>query len=353
MAQLKTIQSLQAGRGLAALVVVFHHANSLGHAFSRDHGNSILLQNGYLGVDFFFVLSGFIIYHSTVGHGRTAAEYALARFRRVYLPYWPIGIGIALLYLAMPTLSAGDRVWSWVPTLTLLPVSSLPALPVAWTLKHEILFYAMFGLCFFTGRLVLGLSLWGIAIVAANLLGFGNNVPLNLLNLEFFMGMAIAILYRKGFGHWWLMLFAPFPAALWIYLGSSSANSVLVGLALALVILPVARLEAEGHLTIPRALTFLGAASYSIYLAHVVCVSAASRLVRGDSYWVITLVAAAVGIAGGLAYYFLVERRILRVAPGDRRHERLTGEEPPERSPSQPEEASPQSSAHHPKGRRA
>src|SRR5215213_8938349 len=133
MAQLKTIQCLQAGRGLAALAVVLHHADHAGSSFGKEHIYSPLLHLGYLGVDFFFVLSGFIIFHSTVGRGRSAADYAWARFRRVYLPYWPIGLAIGLLYVLFPAMSASERSWAWLPTLTLLPVSSMPALSVAWT----------------------------------------------------------------------------------------------------------------------------------------------------------------------------------------------------------------------------
>src|SRR5689334_3783110 len=142
MAHLKTIQSLQAGRGLAAFYVVLHHADLAAASFGASRTHVAFFANGYLGVDFFFVLSGFIIYQSTVGWQRTASDYAVARFRRVYLPYLPIGIGIALLYAMDPSLSEGNRSWSWLPTLTLLPVSSDTALSVAWTLKHEILFYS-------------------------------------------------------------------------------------------------------------------------------------------------------------------------------------------------------------------
>jgi peptidoglycan/LPS O-acetylase OafA/YrhL len=163
------------------------------------------------------------------------------------------------------------------------------------------------------------------------------------------MGIAIAMLYRADRGHWSLMLLATVPLALWIYLGESGRNSVLVGLSLAFIILPVARLEAQGRLSIPPLLTFLGAASYSIYLAHVVCVSAAARLVEGRPYWLITSFTAAAGIAGGLAYYFIVERSLLRVAPGDRRHQRLTGEEPLPAAFSEVVEASPRSSVRRPK----
>jgi len=330
MAQLKTIQSLQAGRGLAALAVVLHHADIAGHDFGRGSIHSPLLAHGYLGVDFFFVLSGFIIYHSTAGADRSAKQYAWARLRRVYLPYLPIGVGMALLYVVFPQLSQGNRNWSWLPTLTLLPVSSATALSVAWTLKHEMLFYAVFGVLYFGRRLGFGLLLWAIGIVAAAVAGIQNVVPLALINLEFLMGIGIAVAYRARGGHPALLMFAPFPFILWILLGASRDWSVLVGLSFALIILPIAQMEANGRFTVPRLLTFLGAASYSIYLAHDLFISIAARLFRDQPYWLVLAGTAAAGLAGGLVYFFVVERPALRIAPGDRRHQRLTGEEPSE-----------------------
>ena len=51
-----TIDSLQAGRGLAALAVVLLHASIAAKAFAGWAAGLTVLQYGYLGVDFFFVL---------------------------------------------------------------------------------------------------------------------------------------------------------------------------------------------------------------------------------------------------------------------------------------------------------
>ncbi len=58
-----TIQTLQAGRAVAALAVVFFHAAISTDTFTNGMPQSIrwIAGFGYLGVDFFFVLSGFII----------------------------------------------------------------------------------------------------------------------------------------------------------------------------------------------------------------------------------------------------------------------------------------------------
>ena len=56
-----TLESIQVARGLAALAVVFYHASLL---FTQKAGLNIFSgigKYGYMGVPFFFVLSGFII----------------------------------------------------------------------------------------------------------------------------------------------------------------------------------------------------------------------------------------------------------------------------------------------------
>lgn len=66
------------------------------------------------------------------------------------------------LYAVMPGFSAsGGRDFSLVSSLLLLPANQPPALTVAWTLVHEIQFYAVFLLFFISGRLLtVFLVLW-------------------------------------------------------------------------------------------------------------------------------------------------------------------------------------------------
>jgi exopolysaccharide production protein ExoZ len=288
------IKSLQAGRGIAALAVLLHHAAQT----QIDSGSTIpglaLFLPGSLGVDFFFVLSGFIICHSTLGRDKTPRSYALARFRRVFLPYLPAGLAFALLLLVVPS----AHHWSWLPTLTLLPFGGAPALPPAWTLQHEMLFYFVFGFFYFAGLLPLGLAAWLIAILLGpDILAFKG------INLEFFFGIAACLLYRRGKAHPLLMLLAI--PALWAE--AHYGARIFVGLAAAFLMAPLAQLEKSRGLPVPDLLILLGAASYSIYLIHYPVIAAMNRL--GLNFAPLT---ACAGLGAGLAYYFLVERRVIR-----------------------------------------
>jgi peptidoglycan/LPS O-acetylase OafA/YrhL len=305
-----TIYSLQAGRALAALAVVALHSSLAVEGFGQRVPLSPILKNGYLGVDFFFVLSGFIIYHSTAGRGRTPQEYAWARFKRVYLPYLPIGVAMALLYTFIPGVSAGGREWSWLPSVTLLPVTANPALSVAWTLKHEILFYTVFGALYFTRTLVPGLVIWAGLIVVNAFAGM-KNVPLALINLEFLMGIIAAILYRTRRAHWLMLVVSAGALWLWWMLGEKHEYSLLIGLAVACAIPVVALWETDGNLTVPPWLIFLGAASYAIYLVHGPIVSVAIRLIRSFPWFVSLPLCFAISAAAGVGYYWFVERRLL------------------------------------------
>lgn len=302
----RVINVLQAGRAIAALAVVIHHSATAARDFVGPFTGLQLLRTGQLGVDFFFVLSGFIIYHSTVEKHHALGDYAWARIRRLYLPYWPVGIGLALAYLLLPEVSRSHRPWEWLPTLTLFP-DGMPALSVAWTLQNEALFYFLFGLFFFSGMLWLGLAAWALLILAFP----DSAIPFAMINLEFMMGIGAAVLYRRDFGHWLLLPFAVALVILWALQGVFEGHSPLIGLACACAILQLSLMENRGTIRIPRWLVFLGGASYALYLVHSSTISIIARIVPQNRPAILAAGIAA-SLAAGIAYYWFLERPLLR-----------------------------------------
>lgn len=81
------VQALDLLRLLAVLMVVFYHYGFWGPA---SHGVpqvalpalAAFSQYGFLGVPIFFIISGFVIAYSA--EGRTAIEFGIARFSRIY-----------------------------------------------------------------------------------------------------------------------------------------------------------------------------------------------------------------------------------------------------------------------------
>lgn len=316
------INTLQAGRFFAAMAVVFHHAVISVSAFVESPPRPVqfFLEYGYLGVDFFFVLSGFIIHYTMHLKPRPARKFAFDRLGRIFLPYWPVAIVLAIAYTSIPQLSDSGRAWSWISTVTLFPTSLPPALSVAWTLQHELVFYMVYAVLFFSGRIWLGLLIWGAGIVAGSALMLPDwpifKLILAPINLEFFAGVAAASLFlsdRTFRVHYSLLLSFGF-LLVFVLLGGNRAESWLVGLAIAVVLPWLCRTESAGKFTVPNWLVFGGAASYAIYLTHNPLLSLLSRIFAASGMgWFGALLASAILCTlAGMLYYVFWERPIMR-----------------------------------------
>jgi peptidoglycan/LPS O-acetylase OafA/YrhL len=291
------IDVLQAGRAVAALAVVVHHAAASTESFTKGIPPTLqwLASYGYLGVDFFFVLSGFIIYHT---RGKSLERYARSRLARIFAPYLPVGVGIALAYTFFPFVSAGNRQWSWWATLTLLPIGG-PALIVAWTLQYELVFYFVFGL--FYRRPVSGMVGFGVLAAIASL--WSREL---LLVVEFLFGVLAAVAIEKRWGKQPL-LFASAGFIIDCFLG----ERIVFGLTMAFLVVALVRAEASERLRTPQSLSFLGAASYSIYLVHNPLCALAARLF--DSWLFAFVSALLLGTIGGIAYHLWIEVPLLKL----------------------------------------
>lgn len=298
-----TVWSLQAGRGLAALAVLFFHAT---HAATTFSGEGQVFTYGARGVEFFFVLSGFIIYRvSRRRDGNWLGSFAYRRFARVFLPYLPVGIALGVIYTALPGLSADDRDWSWLPTLTLLPFGT-PALNPAWTLQHEVLFYGLMAGFLWLRHLAAGLVIWSVLIALYWLSGGDQtNVFLSPINLCFGLGVAAAALVERRWVRIW-------PAALAWSVFVVSGHYLAFALAVALTLPVLVKLEQAGRYRVPAWLGYLGTISYSLYLVHLPLVSVAARLAPG--WWETVLLGCCLSLVGAVAYHHSVELPLMRLA---------------------------------------
>ena len=320
------IQSLQVFRGFAALAVVAHHAVLSTGAFVGAVPAEIgsILGGGYLGVDFFFVLSGFIIMYTHMSDSPSIGNvrrYVAKRLVRIYPPYLPLSIGMLLLYAALPGVSeSGGRDYSLLSSLLLLPADLPPALSVAWTLVHEMQFYAVFLLFYLSGRWLAGFFvLWAVVILFSNITftptGWAR-YPLSLMNIEFMFGVLAAwIVTRSGsdvIPAGWLAAGATLAIAMLAWISPDNLRFVRLAFAfgLALIMVGFALLEKSRTLPWPATLLLLGDASYSIYLIHNPLLSVTQR-VAGKlelGSLVALLAGVVISVFAGLIYYMLIER---------------------------------------------
>lgn len=324
----RRLEWLEAMRGLAACWVLLHHAKQSVDAFIGPMNLAgQFIANGYLGVDFFFVLSGFIIAHSSnrlADSGRGLSDYAKARFIRIYAPYLPIGIAMLLVYILIPQLSAGNRQVGVFTSLTLLPSTAPVALSVAWTLVHEVIFYFVFSLFFVSRKLLLFVfAIWTAAISTSHLLelSFGREgwgYFLSPLNLCFILGTALYYIVKNGISRpisWALLWLASI--ALIVDAAQDSPSRWLAVFGFSGLIM-FATSEPAKNLSPGRWLILLGGASYAIYLVHNPVLSLSIRLVNrtmlASTPVVAFLTIILVSLLAGLLYHFAYERYAIKTA---------------------------------------
>ncbi len=281
------LESLQAGRGLAALAVLLFHINIIYTTeidmIDRPYP---ILNIGAAGVEYFFVLSGFIIgliHAGDIGQPEKFGRYALKRFIRIYPIFWIILTAFIFAKLAIGRPEASlDSGLSYFWSYALLPFAKEPPLVAAWTLSHELLFYAVFGLAILNKRVgSLVFLLWMTACAVSFLLigtGFTElQHPFGFLladyNLLFGFGVFAASQYRSLTvrGAWTLIGcgLITFVIAGYLMVGADLSNlELLFGGAAACVVPALVRLEELGCLSVHWSLCRLGDASYSIYLIH-------------------------------------------------------------------------------------
>lgn len=306
------------------MAVVAHHADLRTSAFvGASPLGATWMRHGALGVDFFFVLSGFIILHAHGDDsptGRSALRFATRRLARIFPGYWPISIALLLAYGALPSLSAaGGREYSLLSSLLLIPSNGPPALSVAWTLIHEMIFYTVF-LTFFVSRrlFVAGMAVWSVCNLASltrEVHGWHAYV-LSPLNLEFVLGMLAAAAVRrgiaKGVSPGLLVSAGLVLAGLALLLtddGSQGAVRVMFAFGVAVMVWGAAIMDQQNDIRYPRLLLYLGGASYAIYLVHNPLMSLSQRGLARLSlgWWPSYFVGVGLSILAGVVYYRFVE----------------------------------------------
>ena len=341
------LTTLQAGRGLAALAISAYHLTGL-LGEPRYLGVRIFESFTWradLGVDFFFVLSGFIILHAhrhDVGKPSLAGAYLLKRLIRVFPIYWLVTAVFTVLVMSGlgSVAEVPDSFTGWLSSISLMKfVSVSPPLKPAWTLFHEVGFYLVFGVLILNRRSgILILATWCLSIlVVMHSVSLAVDSPANTYlsyyNLHFAVGMGAFMLARmNGPASQQYALVGAFllTGSYWLDRSGRQFPALPLFYALGFGAMIVAAVKWELKSLSAVRLSFfamLGDASYSIYLSHEgfeglfakgAIRSGLSQHVSPQFVYLLILMAS---VACGCAVYIFVERPLLgflnrRVRPG-------------------------------------
>jgi exopolysaccharide production protein ExoZ len=335
---------VQALRGIAACAVVACHMTPFETKYlSGPAVTPAACQYGMAGVDLYFVLSGFIITTMCLGrfqrHGE-AGRFLTRRFLRIYPTYWVWCAAVLVVFALHPDLvNSGHGRPDVMRSILLLPQQNLPLLLVAWTLVYEVFFYLVFAaalrwlreadlpwaLLFWAAFVIAGQRLllptqatpWLNLVVSPLLLEFilGCVVALYVVRCSRMMGIACLLLGIGGFAAGTLMLAAqgaPFPFG-W-------GRVLIYGTASAAVIAGIVALERHDWRWVPRPLSRLGDASYSLYLSHVPVIAMIGVVVRRvlpatPPVMHVAVIAGTFGVAlaAGVLSFHLIEVPLLRI----------------------------------------
>ena len=335
-----TINELTSVRFFAALFVVLFHI----------HDDTPLLTNlptqfflkGYLGVDIFFILSGFILTHVYLRQWQDRrfryGQFMLNRFARVY----PLHLVMTLAFVALYALSSRFGVlgnaqgmdWGALP-FHLLALHGWGFLGhhawnfPSWSISSEFFAYLIFPLFLMMTRMGarIGLAVAIAALIAAFHLSGWLFRPFTALTFDFgivriafefglgvFVYLACANIAIGARATRWLLLAALLAFAGIAHVSRSNGDDIVLILLGGAIIFLLGELSRASGPSIMRAgpLVYLGEISYSIYMVHymaeLVFMGAVPRLLHTPGtipFWAWLCLLAMILIGAALSFHLI------------------------------------------------
>jgi peptidoglycan/LPS O-acetylase OafA/YrhL len=294
------LDGIQALRAIAAIAVVLFHTMSTfdDHRTSLPNWINGLIARGNIGVDLFFVISGFVITLSTfssVDGWRTSnspLSFWVKRFFRIAPAYWVVTI-VYIYYYPIVETGKIEKSLLFAPLSNdQAPYYGVPVLYVGWSLVYEMYFYLVFGaslffkkksafflISYFAATLVVIPIISGNGIhVSPEAAGFYRHayfaMATNPMVSEFLLGCGVAYLYRSVRDRVVsryvvaLLISSVILVLLCIETGPGGFSVVRHGVPFSALLLAVVLADYRHLIRVPRFAVYLGEISYGIYLVH-------------------------------------------------------------------------------------
>lgn len=333
----RSIHNIQMLRAVAAIVVVMHHMLPRYQAMGETvEIIDIISRWGFIGVDIFFVISGFIMAYTTFNKERSfsnAKIFFKHRLFRIYLGYWPFFLLmlLAFYYINPLKLDTLDILGSFL--LTNADMFKL-LLPVSWSLSYELYFYFLFLFTFFftVKKLYTLIPLFSLMILALVLIVFfDQGLPESFFYspfiLEFFAGVLL-YMYRDALMKYWMLPLSLLIIVLTYGYGISYETKnglfrvLTFGTGALFVVLLALILEEKRLYIAGKKIEALGNASYTLYLSHLIIIqvfyfSGLRAFFTRDGFlfpmlgWILLL---SLCVIFSLIYYQKIERPIYQKA---------------------------------------
>jgi peptidoglycan/LPS O-acetylase OafA/YrhL len=268
-------------RGIAVLAVVIRHFTSTYDAFFADGPPPpFSFEEGRYGVQLFFLISGFVIL-MTARRAGGAVPFVIARFSRLYPPYW-VALALTTLVVAVLGPELLRRTLGEVAVNTTMVQAALGVRHVDdsyWSLSVELLFYAIIALALWRSwaddrRIRWVMGAWvALGLVVGVIYFAGGRTPelwrlVILTGAEFPTLFATGVLAMQSRGRRLTPLLAPTLVAgiaiSWLIIDLRHAVIVT---ALSVAFVALTRVPRIGALR-SRPIQYLGAVSYPLYLTH-------------------------------------------------------------------------------------
>ena len=274
----RRLVEVDALRGIAALAVVaYHYTTRYLELYATGPRPSFSAPHGHLGVNLFFIISGFVIF-MTLARTRQPMDFIVSRLSRLFPAYWA---AVLLTFAVTSTWGLpGKEVTVTQALANLTMIHNLFKVPhvdgVYWTLEVELLFYAGMLLLFIRRSLNrVHMALW--VLLALRLLyplaaGYGIELSWTvsrLLILNFIPWFALGICAYQ----FTMAPVQPRAATLTTLVAALACVGVVDGWRLALLTLlmvAVVWCAAAGRLPwlAHPVLAYFGTISYTLYLLH-------------------------------------------------------------------------------------